>query len=209
MNKKAKTTTTTIGYLRVSTVDQDVDKFKGQILAYANDHSLGRVTFCEEHVSGAKSWRNRKLAGVVEELGPGDTLLVPELSRLGRSIVEVLEVLNLLKAKGVKVISIKEGFTLNGDGLQAKVMSTLLALFAEIERDLISQRTKEGLAAVRASGKRLGRPKGPGKSKLDRHKARIKEMRANGAPFAHIARELGCTAATVSSWCRRSLTAKV
>ena len=95
-------------------------------------------------------------------MSEGDILIVPELSRLGRSLVEVLEVLNELKDKGVKVFSVKENFQLNGDDIQSKVMRTMLGLFAEIERDLISARTKEGLAAAKASGKRLCRPIGPG-----------------------------------------------
>ncbi|HKM39208.1 MAG TPA: recombinase family protein, partial [bacterium] len=170
------------GYLRVSTIDQDTEKNKAAILSFANSKGfLGRVEFVEEKVSGLKSWKKRKLKDLVESMSEGDILIVPELSRLGRSLVEVLEVLNELKDKGVKVFSVKENFQLNGDDIQSKVMRTMLGLFAEIERDLISARTKEGLAAAKASGKRLGRPKGPGKSKLDKFKPEIVALLKNGS----------------------------
>jgi len=89
-------------------------------------------------------WKKRKLKDLVDSMTSGDVLIVPELSRVGRSIVEVLDVLTTLKDKDVSVYSVKENFQLNGDDMQSKVMRTMLSLFAEIERDLISARTKEG-----------------------------------------------------------------
>jgi DNA invertase Pin-like site-specific DNA recombinase len=192
------------GYLRVSTIDQDTEKNKADILSFANSKGfLGQVEFVEEKISGLKSWKKRKLKDLVESMSEGDILIVPELSRLGRSLVEVLEVLNELKDKGVKVFSVKENFQLNGDDIQSKVMRTLLGLFAEIERDLISARTKEGLAAVKASGKRLGRPKGPGKSKLDEHKEEIIALLKNGSKKVFIAERYGVTPATLTNWLKK------
>jgi DNA invertase Pin-like site-specific DNA recombinase len=101
------------------------------------------------------------------------------------------------------VFSVKENFQLNGDDIQSKVMRTLLGLFAEIERDLISARTKEGLAAAKASGKRLGRPKGPGKSKLDEHKEEIIALLKNGSKKVFIAERYGVTPATLTNWLKR------
>lgn len=164
----------TVSYLRVSTEDQDLTKFRAAVLEYAQRMGFPKPRFTEEKISGKVHWRKRKLGSLIESLREGDKLIVPELSRLGRSLVEVLEVLSEAKRRGAQVFSVKEGFQLNGDGLQAKIMSTLLALFAEVERDLIAQRTKEGLAAAKAKGVKFGRKPGRGASKLDRFRAEIR-----------------------------------
>jgi len=193
-----------ISYLRVSTADQDTEKNKADVLAFANARRLLKVQFVEEKVSGMQPWRKRKLAHVVEGLEKGDILIVPELSRLGRSLVEVLEVLNVLTAKDVAVYSVKENFQLNGKDIQSKVMRTMLGLFAEIERDLISARTKEGLTAARAKGQLLGRPKGKGKSKLDKFRPEIEALLKNGSRKVFIASRFGVTPATLSNWLKRT-----
>ena len=100
-----KTAKKTIGYLRVSTIDQDVEKFKKDIRAFANEKGFGTVQFVDEKVSGMKSWKNRKLAEVVESLQKDDIMIVPELSRLGRSIADVLDVINQLTEKQVQMDS--------------------------------------------------------------------------------------------------------
>lgn len=193
-----------IGYLRVSTVDQDTKKNEGEVLKFANAKGfVGRVEFVEEKVSGLKSWKNRKLKDVVDGLQSGDVLIVPELSRLGRSLVEVLEVLNVLTDRDVAVYSVKENFQLNDDGIQSKVMRTMLGLFSEIERDLISARTKEGLAAARAKGVKLGRPPGVGKSRLDQYEPEIVALLKNGAKKNFIAERYGVTPATLTHWLKR------
>ncbi len=150
-----------------------------------------------------KSWKKRKLNDVVQSLAADDVLIVPELSRLGRSLVNVLDVLNILKDKDVKVFSVKENFQLNGSDMQSKVMRTMLTLFAEIERDLISARTKEGLAAARANGKLLGRPKGIGKSRLDPHREEIIALLKNGSQRQFIAKRYGVTPAALLHWLKR------
>ena len=192
-----------IGYLRVSTIDQNTEKNENAILKFANDHDLGKVEFVSEKVSGAKSWKNRKLTEVVEKLQTGDNLIVPELSRLGRSLVEVLEVLNILSGKEVKVYSVKENFQLNGKDMQSKVMRTMLGLFAEIERDLIKARVNEGLAAAKAKGKILGRPKGIGKSRLDEHKEEIIAMVKNGSSKPFIAKRYGVSHPALWNWLKK------
>ena len=189
-----------IGYLRVSTIDQDTEKNEADILKFANQRDFGKVEFVSEKISGMKSWKNRKLNDVVESLQPGDKLIVPELSRLGRSLIEVLEVLNILSKKDVAVYSVKENFKLNGSDMQSKVMRTMLALFAEIERDLISARTKEGIAAARAKGVQLGRPKGPGKSRLDPYKLEIEALLKNGSRKSFIAERYGVTPVTLANY---------
>ena len=194
----------TIGYIRVSTADQDLEKFEADILRFANDKNLGQVEFVTEKVSGAKSWKNRKLADVVNDLQEGDILIVPELSRLGRSVIEVLEVLTILKDKKVHVHTIKEGFRHDSDDIPAKIMNTMLALFAEVEKDMISLRTKEGLQAARAKGKQLGRPKGPGKSRLDPHREDIITLLKNGSTKVFIAERFGVKPATLINWLQQN-----
>ena len=203
-DQKKKNQSRVFGYLRVSTIDQDTQKFKSEILSFANSKGfLGRVEFVEEKISGLKSWKKRKLNDLVQSMAGNDILIVPELSRLGRSLVEVLEVLNELTKKEVMVYSVKENFQLNGSDLQSKVMRTMLGLFAEIERDLISARTKEGLQSARLKGRQLGRPKGPGKSKLDEHKIEIEALLRNGSRKIFIAQRFGVTPATLTNWLKR------
>ncbi len=193
-----------ISYLRVSTAEQDLEKNKADILKFVNDKKWGQhVEFVEEKVSGLKSWKRRKLFDVVQSMQAGDKLVVPELSRLGRSLVEVLEVLNVLTDKDVGVYSVKENFQLNGKDMQSKVMRTMLGLFAEIERDLISARTKEGLAEARAKGSQLGRPKGPGKSKLDQYRTEIESMIKNGVQKKYIAKKYGISQVGLFNWLKR------
>jgi DNA invertase Pin-like site-specific DNA recombinase len=192
-----------IGYLRVSTEEQDTGKNKADVLAFANAKGLLKVDFVEEKVSGAKSWKKRKLKDVVDEMKAGDILIVPELSRLGRSLMEVLEVLGVLSGKDVAAYSVKENFQLNGKDMQSKVMRTMLGLFAEIERDLIIARTKEGLAAARAKGRVGGRPKGPGKSRLDQHQPEIEALLKNGSRKTFIAKRYGVTPVTLGNWLKK------
>lgn len=192
-----------IGYLRVSTVDQDTEKNEADVLKFANSKDFGKVQFVSEKVSGAKSWKKRKLFDVVNDLQANDVLIVPELSRLGRSLIEVLEVLNILTNKSVKVYSVKENFQLNGQDMQSKVMRTMLGLFAEIERDLIVDRTREGLQAAREKGRILGRPKGPGKSRLDKYREEIVSMLKTGVMRTYIAKKYGVTPAALTNWLRR------
>lgn len=192
----------TIAYLRVSTTDQDLEKNKADILHLANDKALGSVKWVEEHVSGSVSWRKRGLARVLDELQVGDTLVVSELSRLGRSMLECMEILSIASQKGIKLYAVKGNWQLDGT-IQSKIMAMAFAMAAEIERDLISQRTKEALAARRRAGKKLGRPKGSGKSKLDKFGPEIEALMANGATQKFIAERYGTTEANLSRWLKK------
>ncbi len=193
----------TIGYLRVSTFEQNTEKNEANVLKFANDKELGHVEFITEKISGTKSWKKRKLFDVVQMLNAEDVLIVPELSRLGRSLVNVLEVLNELSNKHVQVYSVKEDFNLSGDDIHCKVMRTMLALFAEIEHDLIVARTTEGIAAARAKGKMLGRPKGLGRSRLDKFEPEIIALMKNGSQRQFIAKRYGVTSAGLLHWLKR------
>ena len=162
----------TIAYLRVSTVEQDLKKNRHEILELANARGFGPVEFVEEKVSGIKNWKERKVKQIIDKLGEGDHLIVPELSRLGRSMLEIMEMLSIAKDKGINIYAVKGGWELNSS-IQSKVVAMAFSIAAEIERDLISKRTKEALRALKAQGIKLGRPKGPGKSKLDKYREEI------------------------------------
>jgi DNA invertase Pin-like site-specific DNA recombinase len=192
----------TVAYLRVSTTDQDLEKNKADILHLANDKGLGQVEWVEEHVSGRVSWRKRKLATLLDRLQDGDTLIVSELSRLGRSMLECMEILSIASQKGVYLYAVKGNWQLDGT-IQLKIMAMAFAMAAEIERDLISQRTKEALAARKRAGKKLGRPKGVGKSKLDKYRPEIEALLANGATQKFIAHRYNTTEANLSRWLKK------
>ena len=193
----------TVAYLRVSTTDQDTEKNKAEILKLANDKDFGKVVFVEEKVSGKKSWKERKIKSIVDDLGDGDRLIVPELSRLGRSMLEIMEILSIAKQKGAFIYAVKGGWELN-NSIQSKVMAMAFSIAAEIERDLISKRTKEALKARKAQGIKLGRPTGPGKSKLDKHWEEIVALLQNGSTKKYVAQKYSVTAPTLINWLRKN-----
>src|SRR4051812_22189451 len=135
----------TIAYLRVSTTDQDLKKNRYDILQLANEKGLGKVHWVEETVSGRGSWRKRKNAQIIDQLQVGDTLIVSELSRLGRSMLECMEILSIAFQKEISIYAIKGNWRLD-NSIQSKIVAMAFSMASEIERDLISQRTKEALA---------------------------------------------------------------
>lgn len=189
----------TIAYLRVSTDEQDLKKNRADILHLANEKNLGRVHWVEETVSGQVSWRKRKIAQVLETLQAGDNLVVSELSRLGRSMLECIEILSIATEKKINIYAVKGNWQLDGS-IQSKIMAMAFSMAAEIERDLLSQRTKEALAARKRAGFKLGRPKGIGKSKLDQYRPEIEAFLQNGATQKFIANRYGTTEANLSRW---------
>lgn len=190
---KAKTKKSRItGYLRVSTDKQDLANQEYTVLKLANEKGWKWVDFVEETVSGTISYKDRKLGLLLNELKKGDVLIVAELSRLGRSILEILHILKDSSERGVKIYGCKENREINGNAIESKVLSTMLALVSEIERDLISKRTKEALALKKSKGFKLGRPKGVvGKSKLDDKLEEIKDFRNKGLNVTALAKIYG------------------
>jgi DNA invertase Pin-like site-specific DNA recombinase len=168
----------TIAYLRVSKDTQDVRNQKLAILEFAQKESVKIDNFMEITVSSRKSTKERKINLLLEQLSSGDTIIVSELSRIGRSVAEIITTIDTLVKREICLLSVKEGIRLDEEqSLQSKVMVTMFSLFAEIERELISMRTKEALAVAKARGKKLGRPKGSkGKSKLDGREEEIKKL---------------------------------
>jgi DNA invertase Pin-like site-specific DNA recombinase len=149
----------TVGYIRVSTDEQDLSKQKHLLLEYAHQQRLIIDQFIEAEVSSRKTPQERRIIELQNLLHTGDHLLVAELSRLGRNMLETLNIINKLSERGIKIIFVRQP-ELSTSGGHGKLLLAIYSYFAESERDYISLRTKQGLAAARASGKLLGRPKG-------------------------------------------------
>jgi len=198
----SQTQPTTIAYLRVSTIDQNLDKNRAEILQLANEKNLGQVKFIEDKASGKISWRKRKISEILDSLGNYDNLIVSELSRLGRSMLACMEILSIAMQKGVNIHAVKGNWKLD-QSIQSKIIAMAFSMAAEIERDLISKRTTEALRAKRAAGFPLGRPKGPGKSKLDQYKAEIEALLANGSTKKFIAERYGTTPSNLHNWLKK------
>ena len=193
-------------YLRVSTDSQDLKNQKFEILNYCHRNKLRVNKWLEIEVSSRRSTKERRIDELISQLKPGDRLIVSELSRLGRSTGEVIQLINQLSDIKVETIAIKQGFKIsakNRRDMTSKVMVTIFSLLAELERDLISDRTKMALAQAKAAGKKLGRPKGPGKSKLDGREDEIKDLLSKGVTKANIARILGVAWGTLDNHIRK------
>jgi len=180
----------TVAYLRVSTGSQDLANQKMAVLDYAREKRFTVDRFVEVQASSRKNLAQRGIEELLDSLAAGDRLIVSELSRLGRSLGQVIRIVDELVKQKVRFVAIKEGIRFEGkQDMQTKVMVTLFGLFAEVERDLISQRTKEGLAAARAKGRLLGRPKGAlGRSKLDGKEEEIRMLLEKTVSKASIAK---------------------
>ena len=198
----------TLAYLRVSKDTQDVTHQRLAILEFAQRERLVVDEFLEVNASSRRSLKERKVDLLLARLAPGDILIVSELSRLGRSVGEIITTVDTLVKRRIQLLAIKEGIRLDGvQDLHTRVMVTMFSLFADIERELISLRTREALAAARAAGKRLGRPRGTrGRSKLDGKEQEITRMLALDVSKASIAKITGVDRATLYHFIRsRSL----
>lgn len=188
-------------YIRVSTNYQTVQNQKIAIREYAKYHRIHNIIWVAETISGTKNPEKRKLGSLLSAANEGDTIIVTELSRLGRSMMMILDVLQLLLEKNVKVIAIKEGYEL-GDNIQSKVLAFAFGLSAEIERTLLSERTKQGLERARKMGKQIGRRPGqnPKKYKLTGKGAYIRRQRIEGRSKLSLAKEFGVTWVTLNKF---------
>lgn len=201
----------TIAYIRVSTDNQDYQNQKFEILNYCDKAGMKVDKWLEVEMSSRRPAIDRRIDELVSSLKSHDRLLVSELSRLGRSTGEVIQLIKSLSDQEIEFIAVKQGFRINSQNnndMSSKVMVTIFSLLAELERDLISERTKMGLARARASGKKLGRPKGPGKSKLDGKEEIIKSFLDKGVTRANIAKILDVSWGTMDNFIKtRSLQA--
>ena len=146
-------------YIRVSTEKQTVENQRQEIIRFCDTKELSIDKWIKETVSGTKNTDNRRLGALLKKIKKDDILIISEISRLSRKLMDIMEILRICMEKEVTVYSIKEGYEL-GDTIVSKVLAFAFGLSAEIERNLISQRTKEGLARARANGVKLGRKKG-------------------------------------------------
>lgn len=150
---------TTIGYIRVSKDDQDLTKQRHLLLEYSQQHKLLIDEFIEIEISSRKNQQERRITELVDRLQTGDLLIVAELSRLGRNMLETLNIIDDLTQKSVRIIFVRQP-ELSTAGAHTQLLLAIYSYFAETEREFISIRTKQGLAAAKAQGKQLGRPKG-------------------------------------------------
>ena len=189
------------GYIRVSSDKQTVENQRYEIHRFCHTHSLHIDGWIEETISGTAAYTRRALGRLLGRVVPGDTIICSELSRLGRNLFMIMEILNLCMTKECRVWTIKDNYRL-GDDIQSKVLAFAFGLSAEIERNLISQRTREALARRRAEGVVLGRPKGrhtaPEKHKLYPKRRLIAALLAEGVPKRQIARICRCDRNTLA-----------
>jgi len=189
------------GYIRVSSDKQTVENQRYEISQYANKHGLQIDGWIEETISGTKSYDKRELGKLLRMVNNGDLIICAELSRLGRNLFMIMEILNICMTKGCKVWTIKDGYRL-GDDIQSKVLAFAFGLSAEIERNLISQRTKEALARKKSEGIVLGRPIGrkSSKVKLSGKEYVIQELLEQEVSITEIARIFKVHRNTVSKF---------
>ncbi len=182
----------TVAYLRASTGKQDLNNQKLEILEFGRKKDLKIDEFIQITVSSRMTSKQRRIDDLLERLSGSDALIVTELSRLGRSTAEVLSLVNGLIDRDIRVIIIKQNLDISKHDMSSKIIVTLFSLFGELERDLVSLRTKEALASKRKQGIRLGKPKGTiQKSKFDNDLERIKELLALGLSVRKISKVLG------------------
>lgn len=176
-----------IGYTRVSSDKQDLQKQEHLLLKYAQEQDLRISDFIHVEISSRKDTKERRIDELLDWLDDGDVLLVAELSRLGRNMFEVIDIINQLGENGVEVIFVRQP-ELSTAGPHRKLLLSIYSYFAEAEREFISVRTKQGLAAAKASGKKLGRPKGSRDKErvLDPHREQIKEYLELGLSLRRI-----------------------
>lgn len=188
-------------YIRVSTDKQTTENQRFEIKKFATQRNLKISKWIAETISSRRDLRERAFGELLKRLLPGDTIIVSEISRMGRNLMQIMSILNHCMEKQVKVLAIKEGYEL-GDNINSKVLAFAFGLSAEIERTLISQRIKEALARKKSEGVKLGRPKGSKKRNpiLARHKDYITKRLAAGASQIEIARALKVHRHTVKAW---------
>lgn len=191
-------------YLRVSTDSQDVDNQRHGILEYANAQGFSGLEFVEDTASGKKKWRQRKLGKMLDELPQGSVLIFAEISRIARSTLQVLEVLEKCTEQKISVHIAKQKMIFDGS-LQATITATVLGMAAEIEREFISMRTKEALAARKKAGKILGRPPGKAeKLKLDAKRDRIQKLLDKNLSQRAIAKLLEIPPSSLNDYIKRT-----
>jgi len=202
--KKKKTMN--YGYIRVSTDKQSVENQRHEINHFCQAERMSIDGWIEETTSGARSFDKRKLGRLLRKVKNGDLIICSELSRLGRSLFMIMNILSTCMEKGCRVWTVKDGYRL-GDDIQSKVLAFAFGLSAEIERKLISERTRQALARLKEEGVHLGRPTGAlnVKYRLDEHEKQIHRMIEQGIAKREIARRCKVAPKTLYNWLRLRL----
>lgn len=194
------------GYIRVSTDRQTVENQRFEINQFCEKNEMVIERWIEETISGAKSVDDRKLGKLLRKMKKGDILICSELSRLGRNLLMIMGILNECMNRDIQVWTIKDNYRLGSD-ISSKVLAFAFGLSAEIERNLISQRTKEALARKRAEGIVLGRPKGSksARTKLSGQEKEILKLLDRKISYSAIGRILKVHRLTVASFVKSRL----
>ena len=194
----------TYGYIRVSTKVQTVENQKFEIEEFCKKNALSVDAWIKETISGTVEPSKRELGRLLENVKTGDLIICSELSRLGRNLFMIMSILNIIMEKGARVWTIKDGYKL-GDDIQSKVLAFAFGLSAEIERNLISQRTKEALALRKTEGIKLGRPRGSCNtaSKLDGAELSVSVMLLAGTSVNRMATLYGTHRKTVKLFIKK------
>lgn len=193
------------GYVRVSTGKQTVLNQKFEIQEFCEKKDFEVEKWISETISATKKLSDRKFGNLLKHLQKGDVIIVSEISRLGRNLLQIMSILNECMEKEALVLTVKEGYEM-GNNINSKVLAFAFGLSAEIERNLISQRTKEALARRKSEGVVLGRPKGGAKIeslKLYNQRDMIFRMRAAGVSYSAIGRKLHVHRITVAKFVKR------
>ncbi len=186
-----------IAYLRVSTARQNLENQHSEITRYAESHGIEIDRWITDTVSGKTDRKNRNLGKILKRLKRGDTLIITEISRLSRSLHEIMTIMKYCVDNSVAIYSTKDGYTFD-DSINSKVLSFAFGLAAEIEHKLISQRTKEAFALMKKQGKPIGRKKGSGekiKILYDKRSQIIDKLKS-GKNITQICKELDVTCRT-------------
>jgi DNA invertase Pin-like site-specific DNA recombinase len=191
----------TYGYIRVSSDKQTVENQRFEITKFTQTHDMRIDGWIEETISGTKRYDKRELGRLLRKVKADDLIVCAEMSRLGRNLFMIMEILSLCMEKGCKLWTIKDNYRL-GDDIQSKVLAFAFGLSAEIERNLISLRTKEALERRRAEGQVLGRPKGSRsrRVKLSGREDEIRDMLGRGVTKSEIARKFRVHRSTLNAF---------
>lgn len=185
------------GYIRVSTDKQTTENQRFEIEEFAAKNNIIVDKWIEEIISSTKSLDKRKLGKLMKKIKKGDIIIASEISRFGRNLFQIMNILSFCMSKNCQVWTIKDNYRLGAD-IQSKVLAFAFSLSAEIEHNLISARTKEALARLKSEGKKLGRPKGSiGTRKLNGKESEIKLLLGNGQTKSYVARLLGVNRLTL------------
>ncbi|MBQ9731900.1 MAG: master DNA invertase Mpi family serine-type recombinase [Alphaproteobacteria bacterium] len=192
------------GYCRISTSHQTVLNQRHEIQTFADKNNIKIDKWVDEVISSRKHLDERKLGKILKKLKKGDILIASELSRLGRNLLEVMGILQQCLEKDCQIWTLKENYRLGAD-IQSKVLAFAFGLASEIERQLISERTKNSLQRLKDEGKHLGRPYGFSYKKLQRRHDKIKELLDKNVSKSEIARLMGCTWQTLHRYIKDSI----